>query len=126
MNRHNAVFFPTHIAAFGVLVAAALGIAVLVLTTDPTPRQEQLFTILVFVGVAALGTILALVLSSRGQSPGVDAARGVRRGILIGLASAGAVFLQLNDAFRITNVAFIALVLLIVEMVFLARRQHPS
>lgn len=111
--------------AFVVAVVALAGAALLVLTTDPDPRQERIFIALVLLSAAGLGSIFATAFGIRTGRPLADALRALRRGVLFGLACAGVVVLQLNVALSPTNLAFLLLVLLIVEMIFLARRQHP-
>jgi len=107
----------------GLLAAACL--ATLVLTTDPSPENEQRFVGLVLMLGACLGSAFALTFGRRTDHSLADTFRALRRGALLGLACAGAAVLQLNAAFTPPNLAFLLLVLLIVEMIFLARRQHP-
>lgn len=111
--------------AFVIAVIASAGAALLVLTADPDPRQERIFVALVLLAGAGVGSIFATAFSVRTDRPLTDSLRALRRGILFGLACAGVVVLQLNAAVTPTNLAFLLLVLLIVEMIFLARRQHP-
>ena len=89
----------------------------------PTGRMTSLA--LVLLAAAGLGSIFALALGAHTGSALADSLRALRRGVLFGLACAGTVVLQLNAALSPTNLAFLLLVLLIVEMIFLARRQHP-
>jgi hypothetical protein len=111
--------------ALVIALLAAAGAAVLVLTTEPGPREERIFVALVLISSAGLGSIFARAFGAHTDRPLADSLRALRRGVLLGLAFAGAIVLQLNAALSPTNVAFLLLVLLIVEMVFLARRQHP-
>lgn len=116
------------VASLSLLVAglAAVALGALVFATDPAPRQQELFVALVLVLAAGLSTTAILLLGRRGDSPVADALRALRRGILFGLACSGAVVLQLNAALSPPNLGFLLLLLLIVEMIFLARRQNPA
>jgi drug/metabolite transporter (DMT)-like permease len=105
---------------------AAIAIAVLVLTTDPGTQQEELFVGLLLVLASGLASSAFLAFGRRTDSPLADTLRALRRGLLFGLAWAGVAVLQINAALTPTNVGFLLLVLLIVEMIFLARRQHPA
>jgi hypothetical protein len=116
--------FPTLIVAAVALLAAAVA-AFLVVSTDPNPRTERLFVAMVLLATAALGSITARAAGGHSERPRVGSLRAFRRGLLFGLACAGAVVLQLNAALSLTNLAFLLLVLLIAEMIFLAHRQHP-
>lgn len=124
-SSHPTRSFGTGIFACGLGLVAAAGAAALVLTTDPDPRQERIFVALVLLSAAGFGSVLFRVFDGRTDRPLADSLRALRRGLLLGLACAGAIVLQLNAALSTTNVAFLLLVLLIVEMIFLARRQHP-
>ncbi|HUZ77298.1 MAG TPA: hypothetical protein VMV93_06910 [Chloroflexota bacterium] len=126
MRSHAATFFPAQVLALGLSAAGALAMTILIVTTDPNPERERLFALLSFVVAGGVTTALALVLSSRAKSPAADLGRAVRRGVLGGLAAAGAVFLQFNAALKPANLAFILLVLGVVELLFLSRRQHPG
>jgi hypothetical protein len=105
---------------------AAVALGALVFTTDPDPREEELLAGLVVVIAAGLGATAILLFGRRSDSPLADTLRAFRRGLLLGLACSGAIVLQLNAALSAPNLGFLLLVLLIVEMVFLARRQHPA
>ncbi len=111
-------------AAFALSGLALAGLTALVLLTDPGLREQELFVgiLLVATGGLAAGVLLAF-----GKATTLGATlRALRRGLLFGLGCAGAVVLQLNGALNLPNLAFLALVLLIAEMVFLARRQNPA
>ncbi|MGH2364665.1 MAG: hypothetical protein ACRDHX_08440 [Chloroflexota bacterium] len=126
MRSHAATFVPAQVVALGLSAASALAMTILIVTTDPNPERERLFALLSFVMAAGVATALALVFSARAKSPAADLGRGVRRGVLGGLAVAGAVFLQFNAALKPANLTFILLVLGVVELLFLSRRQHPG
>ncbi len=98
----------------------------LVLLTDPGTQQEELFIGLLLVLAAGLSSCALLAVTPRTGSPLADTLRAIRRGLLFGLAWAGAAILQLNGALTPPNLGFLLLVLLIVETIFLARRQHPA
>ncbi|MBV8087668.1 MAG: hypothetical protein JO247_22910 [Chloroflexi bacterium] len=114
-----AVFFSlvTSIVSGAVLAA-------LVLTRDPGKQAEQLFAVLALCSAAGLGSAAVLAFGRRTASPVMDLLRALRRGALVGLACAGAVALQFSGAFTPANLAFLLLVLLIAEMIFVARRQN--
>jgi len=125
--RHSRSF-PATVALCALCIAAlaALGMALLVLFTDPDTRVEELFVGFLLAAAAGLGTAVHVAFGPRTHSPLIDALRALRRGLLFGLAWAGAAVLQLNGAMSPTNVGFLLLVLVIVETIFLARRQHPA
>jgi len=105
--------------ALALSTVAAVGLSILVAATDPGPREEQLFILLLLVlvaGVASAGLLLF----------GLGSLRAFRRGLLLGLAVCGAAVLQMNASLSAPNLAFVLLVLLIVELIFLARRQNPA
>jgi drug/metabolite transporter (DMT)-like permease len=118
---------PATVALCGVCIAAlaGLGMALLVLFTNPDTRVEELFIGFLLALATGLGTAAFLAFSRRTASPLADSFRAFRRGLLFGLAWSGAAILQLNGALSPTNLGFLLLVLLIVETIFLARRQHP-
>jgi hypothetical protein len=99
--------------------------AVLVLFTDPDAREEQLFISLLLIAATGLGWAAMLVFGRRTGAALNDTLRALRRGILFGLACSGAAILQVNAALNPPNLTFLLLVLLIVEMIFVARRQNP-
>ncbi len=116
-------------AAAVALIASALaaaGLISLVTLADPGTREQELFVGLLLVLGAGIACSALLLLSPRSDSPLADMLRALRRGVLFGLACSGAVVLQLNGAFTAPNLAFLLLMLLIFEMVFLARRQNPA
>lgn len=112
--------------ALAMAVVSGVALAVTVLGSDPTPDKERLFTIMALLLVTSLSAAAILVAGGRGDSPLADVLRAFRRGALVGLACAGSILLQLNAAFTPANLAFLFLVLLIVEMIFLARRQDTA
>lgn len=116
------------VASLSLLAAglAAVALGALVFATDPEPREERLFVLLLLVLAAGLSTSAMLLLGRRTDSAVADTLRACRRGLLFGLACSGAVVLQLNAALSAPNVGFLLLLLLIVEMIFLARRQNPA
>ncbi|MFI5267406.1 MAG: hypothetical protein ACHQ7M_08525, partial [Chloroflexota bacterium] len=103
-----------------------VALGALVFTTDPGQREEELFLGLVLIVAAGLSSTAILLFGRRTEFPLADTLRAFRRGLLFGLACSGALVLQLNAALSLPNLGFLVLVLLIVEMVFLARRQHPA
>jgi len=107
-----------------VSVVAAVGLLAVVLLTDPGVREQELFVGLLLVACAGLAA--AVMLAANKAANLASTLRALRRGLLCGLACAGLVVLQLNGAFSIPNLTFLLLVLLIAEMVFLARRQNPA
>jgi len=107
-----------------VATVASATLTVLVLTRDPDVPGERAFVGLALAAAAGLASAIVLAFGRRTGSPIFDMLRGFRRGALFGLACAGVVVLQLNAAFNPANLAFLLLVLLIVEMIFLARRQN--
>ncbi|MHB8619155.1 MAG: hypothetical protein ACYDAG_06230 [Chloroflexota bacterium] len=112
------------VAALALSGAGWLGIVILVLSTDPGVPERRLFTVFTVLATGGLGTIAALSVHDARPSRLLRGLRGIRRGMLFGLACAGAVVLQFNAALKPTNVAFLLVVLLIVEMIFLARRRE--
>lgn len=104
---------------------ATVSMAALVFFTDPGTQQEELFVILLLVMSGGLGSAALLAFTPRTGSGLTDTLRGLRRGTLFGMAWAGAAILQLNAALTPPNLGFLLLVLLIVETIFLARRQNP-
>src|SRR5581483_724929 len=103
-----------------------LALTGLVLLRDPGPEEQRLFVVLAMICGMALSTAGQLALLGAVEAPIGTVLRAFRRAVLIGLACAGAIVLQLNSAFTLPNLAFMLLVLLIVEMIFLARRQDAS
>lgn len=120
--------FTAATASLALLISglAAVALGALVFTTDPGQREEELFVALLLVVAAGLGSTAILLFGRRTESPLADTLRALRRGVLFGLACSGALALQLNAALSLPNLGFLLLVLLIVEMVFLARRQYPA
>jgi hypothetical protein len=112
--------------ALAVAGTAAAMLAVLVLATDPTPQQVKVFVVLSCAIASGLGAAALLVFGGRTDNPVRDTLRAYRRGLLVGLACAGVIVLQLNQALSPANVAFVLLILLIFEMIFLARRQDSA
>ena len=125
-GRRASKIGPSVVLALILALAASGALAVLVLRTDPNQSTEQLFICLLAAAVTGVGAAGNLLLGAHGASPLADALRAFRRGTLAGLAAAGAVVLQLNGAFSPANLTFLLLVLLIIEMIFLARRQDPA
>jgi drug/metabolite transporter (DMT)-like permease len=105
---------------------AGLAMAALVLATDPDTHREELFIGLLLIAATGLGWATTLIFGRRTGSPLADTLRALRRGLLFGLACCGAAVLQINNAFNAPNLVFLLLVLLIVEMIFVASRQHPA
>ena len=124
-RRVSKIALPVLLALILALAAGA-ALAVLVLRTDPDQSTEQLFVCLLVATVTGVGAAGNLLFGARHASPLADTLRAFRRGALAGLALAGAAVLQLIGAFSPANLAFLLLVLLIIEMIFLARRQDPS
>jgi hypothetical protein len=120
----RSVVFTAQVVAIAASLAAWLALALLVLTTDPDASVERLFALCIFVGAGGFGTAFILALTHLSGPPVLHVLRGFRRGILFGLACAGAAVLQMNSSLTAPNMAFLLLVLLIVEMIFLARRQN--
>jgi drug/metabolite transporter (DMT)-like permease len=116
-----ALFFTLVLA-----IVAAAALTVLLLTRDPAAEEEQLFAGLTLCLGSALAMAGVLAFGRRTGSAVFDVLRAFRRGLLVGLACAGSAALQFNGAFSPANLAFLLLVLLIVEMIFLARRQNAS
>jgi len=116
------------VASTTLLIAglAAVALGALVFTTDPGQREQELFAGLLLLFSGSLSTTAILLFGRRTESALADTLRAFRRGLLFGLACAGAAALQLNAALSPPNLGFLLLVLLIVEMIFLARRQHPA
>ncbi|GEM_PF-3232593 len=110
----------------GLAAASGLALTGLVLLRDPGPEEQRLFVVLAMICGMALSTAGQLALLGAVEAPIGTVLRAFRRAVLIGLACAGAIVLQLNSAFTLPNLAFMLLVLLIVEMIFLARRQDAS
>jgi hypothetical protein len=118
---------PSAVASLSLLGGgmAAVALGALVLMVDPGEREEQVFVGLLLVLMGGLGTTCMLLFGRRSASPMADTGRAVRRGVLFGLACGGAAALQFAKGLSAPNLGFLLLVLLIVEMIFLARRQHP-
>ncbi|HLY67076.1 MAG TPA: hypothetical protein VKU60_16190, partial [Chloroflexota bacterium] len=78
-------------ALFAVVSALGSGmaLALLVMTTDPDPRQERVFVTLLLVLAGSLGTLATLAFAPSTDRPLAGALRASRRGALIGLACAG-------------------------------------
>lgn len=122
-RRPRSAIVSAFLCAFAVACLSALALAGVVLTTDPSPREDRAFVVLTFLLGASVSCCGLLLLGRRGGPAASDLLKTGRRAALLGLACAGAVALQFNAAFDPTNLVFLLLVLLIVEMIFLARRQ---
>lgn len=114
------------VLAGGMALFAGITLAITVLTSDPTPDKERLFVLLSLMLATALTAAALLITGRRAGSGLASAMRAFRRGALVGLACAGTIVLQLNASLTPANMAFLFLVLLIVEMIFLARRQDVA
>ena len=119
---------PTTLAGMALFASMAAGIslAVLVFTTDPGQREEELFAGLLLVLAGGLSSTAMLLFGRRTESPLADTLRAFRRGLLFGLACSGAMVLRMNAALSLPNLGFLLLLLLIAETIFLAQRQHPA
>ena len=104
---------------------ALLALVILVATTDPGVREQELAVGLLLVVATGLSASTLLIFGRKTASPVADTLRALRRGLLFGLACGGAAVLQLNGALNAGSLAFLLVLLAIVEMIFLARRQHP-
>jgi hypothetical protein len=111
------------ILALAMAGTAAAMLAILVIATEPTPQQIKVFIGLSCAIATGLSAAGLLVVGARTDAPLRDVLRAYRRGLLVGLACAGVIVLQLNQALSAANIAFVCLILLIFEMIFLARRQ---
>ena len=117
---------PRNWTLLGALVCA-LGLAVLVLSTDPVLWSERIFIFLLACCSSALCCTFTLHLSSSRRPPWRTLGRAIRRGCLAGLGCTAAVVLHLLSGLTITNLAFAWLLLLIVELFFLSGyRDAPS
>jgi len=98
--------------------------AAIVVATDPGLWSERVFLMLCACCCSALSTACMLYLFASEATGWLDIARALRRGCLAGLGCTSLVDLQFAAALTITNVAFVWLILAIVEMIFLAGYPH--
>ena len=105
--------------ALGVCGATGLAMMMLVLRTDPTPWNERVFVALLACSCSAL--IMAGSLHLACALDGwLGIVRVIRRSCLAGIACTGVAVLQLMAGLTVANLAFVCLLLLIVEMFFVA------
>jgi len=111
---------------FAVSAASGAAAAAIVVATDPGWWSERVFLVLCACCCSALSTAGMLYLFQGKAMGWVEMVRALRRGCLAGAACTSLLMLQFAAALTITNVAFVWLILAIVEMIFLAghHQQH--
>ena len=111
---------------FAVSAASGVALAAIVVATDPGWWSERVFLVLCACCCSALSTAGMLYLFQGKAMGWVEMVRALRRGCLAGAACTSLLMLQFAAALTITNVAFVWLILAIVEMIFLAghHQQH--